>query len=160
MDFDAVDRRLLSELQRDARIPQAELARRVALSPTSCWRRLKALEEAGVIRGQVALVAPEAVGLGVSVIASVKLTEHRDENREAFERFVSEHPEIVECYSMTGDADYLMRVVVADVTAYERFLMRHLLHHPAVASAGSSFALREIKYTTALPLGEAGAPGP
>ncbi len=152
MDLDEIDLRILDRLQRDARVSQAELARQVAVSATSCWRRVRALEEAGVIAGQVVLLAPEAVGLGVSVIASVSLTEHRDESRAAFERFVAEHPEIVECWSMTGDRDYLLRVVVSDVAAYDRFLTRHLLHHPAVDSASSSFALRQIKYTTALPL--------
>ena len=152
--LDEIDRRILGHLQGDARISHAELARQVALSPTSCWRRVRALEEAGVITGQVALLDPAAVGVGVSVIASVSLREHHDENRAAFEGFVSDHPEIVECYSMTGERDYLLRVVVRDVEAYDRFLTRYLLHHPAVGSASSSFALRQIKYTTALPISE------
>lgn len=154
--LDEIDLRILTLLQQDARVSQAELARQVAVSATSCWRRVRALEEAGVITSQVVLLDPQAVGLGVSVLASVSLNEHGDEKREAFERFVAEHPEIVECWSMTGDRDYLLRVVVRDVEAYERFLTRHLLHHPAVGSASSSFALRQVKYTTALPLERSG----
>jgi len=152
VDLDEIDLRILDILQRDASVSQAELARAVALSATSCWRRVRALEETGLITARVALLDPSRVGLGVSVIASVSLTEHHDENREAFETFVAEHPEIVECYSMSGDRDYMLRVVVRDVEAYDRFLTRFLLHHPAVDSASSSFALRQIKYTTALPL--------
>lgn len=152
VDLDETDLQILDALQHDASLSQAELASRVALSTTSCWRRVRALEETGLIVGRVALLDPARVGLGVSVIASVSLSEHHDENREAFETFVAEHPEIVECYSMSGDRDYMLRVVVRDVEAYDRFLTRFLLHHPAVDSASSSFALRQIKYTTALPL--------
>ncbi len=150
--IDSVDRRILALLQANARLATAEIAQRVALSATSCWRRIKQLQESGVIQRQVTLVDPEAVDLSVSVIASVSLTEHGDENRAAFEALVEQRPEIVECWSMTGDRDYLLRVVVRDVAAYDRFLTRHLLHHPAVGSASSSFALRAVKYTTALPL--------
>ena len=150
--IDEIDRRILARLQRDAQVSQAELAREVGVSPTSCWRRVRALEEKGAIQKHVALLGADALDLRVSVIASVSLTEHADENRENFESFVAQHPEIVECYSMSGDRDYLMRIVVRDVEAYDRFLTHYLLHHPAVASASSSFALRQIKYTTELPL--------
>lgn len=152
IELDETDLRILDQLQRDANISQADLAEAVAVSATSCWRRIRALEDAKVITKRVALLEPTAVGLGVSVIASVSLTEHHDENRARFEDFVSEHPEIVECYSMSGDRDYMLRVVVRDVAAYDRFLNRYLLHHPSVDSATSNFALRQIKYTTALPL--------
>ena len=150
--IDEMDRKILALLQRDARLSNAEIAQRVAASATSCWRRIRQLQEAGVIQRQVTLVDPAAVDLGVSVIASVSLVEHHDESRAAFEAFVDSRPEVVECYSMTGDRDYMLRVVVRDVAAYDEFLTRHLLHHPAVDSASSSFALRQIKYTTALPL--------
>ncbi len=152
MKLDTTDRRLLALLQQDARLPVSELAARVALSQTSCWRRLKALGEAGVLLRHVALVDPAAVDLPVSVIVSVRLTEHHDASRGAFEALVDSRPEIVECFSMTGDWDYMLRVVVRDVAAYDRFLTGHLLHHPAVDHASSSFALRQVKYTTALPL--------
>ncbi len=150
--IDEIDRKILTRLQSNAEVSQADLAKEVGVSATSCWRRVRALEERGAIQKQVALLGAEALDLRVSVIASVSLTEHGDENREAFESFVENHPEIVECYSMSGDRDYLMRIVVRDVEAYDRFLTHYLLHHPAVASASSSFALRQIKYTTELPL--------
>lgn len=152
LKIDAIDRRILALLQEDATLTQAELARRAALSQTSCWRRLQKLQEAGVIAGQVVLVDPHAVGLGVNVVANVSLREHTDGNREAFEEFLRTRPEVVEAYSMTGERDYLLRVVVEDVEAYEHFLTTYLLHHPAVSSASSSFALKQIKFTTALPL--------
>ena len=150
--IDLIDRRILALLQEDASLTQAELARRVAVSQTSCWRRIRALEDAGVIRKQVALLHPRAVGLAVNVVANVSLREHSDESRAAFEELLRSRPEIVECYSMTGDRDYMLRVVVESVEAYEHFLTTHLLHHPSVSSASSSFALKQIKYTTALPL--------
>ncbi len=150
--MDETDQKILALLQRDARLSNADIALRVAASQTSCWRRIRQLQDTGVIRGQVVLVDPAAVDLGVNVIASVGLVEHHDESRSAFEEFVDSRPEIVECYSMTGDWDYMLRVVVRDVAAYDEFLSRRLLHHPAVGSASSSFALRQIKYTTALPL--------
>ncbi len=150
--LDETDRRILALLQEDARLTQAELAKRLAMSQTSCWRRVRQLEESGVIARRVALVDPRAVDLTVSVIASVSLTEHSDANRASFELLVASRPEVVECYSMTGDRDYMLRVVVRDVEAYDRFLTTQLLHHPAVASASSSFALKQVKYTTALPL--------
>ncbi len=152
--LDETDLEILKLLQEDARLTQAELAKRLALSQTSSWRRVRQLEDSGVIARRVALVNPQAVDLTVSVIASVSLTEHSDEARASFETLVAGRPEVVECYSMTGDRDYMLRVVVKDVEAYDRFLTTHLLHHPVVASASSSFALRQIKYTTALPLGQ------
>ena len=153
--LDETDRKILVLLQEDGPLTQAELAKRVALSQTSCWRRVRQLEDSGVIARRVVLVDPRAVDLTVSVIASVSLTEHSDENRASFEALVAARPEVVECYSMTGDRDYMLRVVVRDVEAYDHFLTTHLLHHPAVASASSSFALKQVKYTTALPLGSA-----
>ena len=152
MPIDSTDRRILALLQEDASLTQADLAREVALSQTSCWRRIRALEDGGVIRKQVALVDAHAVGLAVNVVANVSLREHTDENRSAFESFVRGCPEVVECFSMTGERDYLLRIVVESVEAYEHFLTTRLLHHSSVSSASSSFALKQIKYTTALPL--------
>lgn len=150
--IDALDRRLLEMLQEDASVTQSELATRLAVSQASCWRRLRLLERSGVLRKQVALVDPKAVGLGVSVVANVSLREHTDMERSAFESFVLARPEIVECYLIAGERDYLLRIVIQSVEAYERFLTTQLLKHPSVSSASSSFALKQIKYTTALPL--------
>ncbi len=130
----------------------AVLGERVGASPASCWRRVRALEEAGVLGRTVRLVDPVRVGRGVSVILQVRMKSHAREDRIGFEDFVQKRAEILECHSMSGEWDYLMRVVVADVADYERFLMRELLNHPNVATASSHFSLSQVKYTTALPV--------
>jgi DNA-binding Lrp family transcriptional regulator len=153
--LDRIDRSILRVLQEDARISYSELAERVGLSPSPCLRRVRALEAGGVIRQYVALLDPGAVALGVSVFVSVTLEKQIEERLEAFEAAVKTRPEVLECYLMTGEADYLLRVVVADLSAYERFLMDHLTRIPGVASIKSSFALKEVRYKTALPLAAA-----
>lgn len=150
--LDAADRHILDELQRDAGRSHQDIAAAAHLSATSCWRRIKALEETGVITGRVALLNGDRLGLHVHVLCNVYLKEHSAAARASVERLVAERPEIVEAYTMTGDTDYLFRVVVPDVAAYEHFLITHLLDHGRIASVNSSFALRQIKYTTALPL--------
>lgn len=150
--MDEVDRHILRELQADASLSHAVLAERVGASTTSCWRRIKALEDAGVLHGPVRLVAPDRVGRGVSVMLQVRMRSHALDRREAFERFLRGRAEVIECYSMSGEWDYLMRIVVADVSDYERFLMRELLNHPDVATSASHFALSQVKYTTAIPV--------
>ena len=150
--LDDIDRKILLLLQEDATLSHQDLADRVGASSTSCWRRIKALEEAGVIDGRVVLLHPEKVDRKVSVMCSVHLKEHNGDVRQAMETFVQNRPEVMECYSMSGDTDYMLRIVVPNVEAYEHFLMTHLLSNPHVASASSSFALRQVKYTTALPL--------
>jgi DNA-binding Lrp family transcriptional regulator len=152
--LDAIDRRILARLQENARLPNVELAEAVGLSPSPCLRRVRDLEEAGVIRRHVTLVDPAAVGLPVSVFVSVTLERQVERALEVFEAAILERPEVMECYLMTGDFDYLLRIVVADLTAYERFLMDHLTRVPGVASIKSSFALKQVKYRTALPLPE------
>jgi len=152
MELDAIDRRILAALQKSARIPNNELADTVGLSPSPCLRRVRTLEENGVIRNYVALVDPNAVGLAVSVFVNVSLERQVEKALQRFERAVLTRPEVLECYLMTGDADYLLRVVCADLAAYERFLMNHLTQVPGVSSIRSSFALKQIKYSTALPL--------
>ena len=152
MPLDRIDRRILGELQEDARVPISALADRVGLSPSPCLRRVRALEAGGVIKQYVALLDPAAVALGVSVFVSVTLEKQVEERLEAFEAAVVARPEVLECYLMTGEADYLLRVVVADLPAYERFLMDHLTRIPGVASIKSSFALKQVRYKTALPL--------
>ena len=129
-----------------------ELAEASGVSASPCWRRVRELERTGVISRYVTLVDPSSVGLPVSVFIQVSLEKQVEAALEDFERVVLERPEVMECYLMTGDADYLLRVVVADLEAYERFLMNHLTRIPTVANIRSSFALKQVKYRTALPL--------
>lgn len=152
IEIDALDRRILQSLQEDASRSHTEIAAETHSSPTSCWRRIKRLTEAGVLRGQVALVNPDAVGLSVRVICTVKLNDHGAEAREKFERFLKDRPEVIQAYMTTGDTDFLLLVLAEDVAAFQRFLTEHLLSQPYVASANSGFALKEVKYTTQLPL--------
>jgi Lrp/AsnC family transcriptional regulator len=150
--IDAIDRKLLHELQRDASISHAELAERVGASTASCWRRIRALEADGVLGRQVRLVNAARLGRGVNVICHIKIKNHSIETTEAFEDFIASRDEIIECYSMSGDWDYLLRIMVSDVEDYNRFLMRTVLRHPSVATGSSHFALSQVKYTTAMPL--------
>ncbi|WP_374413486.1 Lrp/AsnC family transcriptional regulator [Novosphingobium colocasiae] len=150
--LDAIDRRLLHELQRDASLSHAELAERVGASSASCWRRIRALEADGVLGPPVRLVDARRVGRGVNVLCHIKIRNHSAETTEAFENFVAARDEIIECYSMSGDWDYLLRVLVADVEDYNRFLMRTVLRHPSVATGSTHFALSQVKYTTAVPV--------
>jgi Lrp/AsnC family leucine-responsive transcriptional regulator len=152
LDLDAIDLRILACLQENARIANTELAAAVGLSPAPCLRRVRALEERGVIRKHVSLVSPAAVGLPVSVFVSISLERQVEEALKRFERVILARPEVMECYLMTGDADYLLRVVCADLGAYERFVLDHLTKVPGVSSIRSSFALKQVKYSTALPL--------
>ena len=151
-DLDETDRRILASLQAHARLRNVELAELVGLSASPCLRRVKRLEETGVIRGFATLVDPEAVGLPVSVFVQVTLERQSETALETFESHIAEWPEVMECYLMTGDADYLLRVVAADLTAYQEFLMNKLTRVEGVASIKSSFALRRIAYRTALPV--------
>jgi Lrp/AsnC family leucine-responsive transcriptional regulator len=153
--LDPIDRRILEVLQDDARISNVDLAARVGLSPSPCLRRVRDLEERGVVRRYVALLDPGSVGLGVSVFVQVSLERQAEQGLGTFETRILARPEVLECYLMTGDADYLLRVVVPDVAAFERFLMGHLTRIPGVASVKSSFALSQVKYSTALPLSRA-----
>ena len=150
--LDAVDRRILAVLQENARISNVDLAEQVGMSPSPCWRRVKTLEDSKVIAKHVSLVDPAAVGLPVSVFVQVTLERQIETALETFEQTVLARPEVMECYLMTGDSYYLLRVVVADLSAYERFLMDHLTRLNGVASIKSSFALKQVKYRTALPL--------
>jgi len=153
-ELDVVDRRILAVLQENARISNVDLAEQVGMSPSPCWRRVKTLEDSGVIAKHVSLVDPAAVGLPVSVFVQVTLERQIETALETFEQTVLARPEVMECYLMTGDSDYLLRVVVADLSAYERFLMDHLTRLNGVASIKSSFALKQVKYRTALPLSD------
>jgi len=150
--IDDIDRRILSVLQSDGTVSHAELADRVGASTASCWRRIKALEAAGVLTGSVRLVDPAKIDRGVNVLCNIRMRSHARDARQAFEDFVDSRPEIVECFSMSGEWDYLLRIVVADVADYNHFLMHILLGQPAVANAASHFALSMTKYTTAIPV--------
>ena len=152
-DMDNIDRRILAELQRQGDVPLQELGERVGLSHTPCWRRVKRLEERGVIKRRVALLDAEQLDLAVNVFVNVNLRRHQENALNRFEAAVQEIPEIVECYTVSGETDFLLRVVVADVTAYEHLLKATLVHLPEVGNLTSTFALRQVKYTTALPLG-------
>lgn len=146
------DRAILRVLQRDAGATVEALAEAAGLSPASAWRRAKALEATGVVTARVALADPAKLDRALCVFADVSLREHAPERRAAFERFVAEAEEVMECHATSGGRDYLLKIRVRDVAAYEAFLMEALLAHPAVASASSSFSLRELKYATALPV--------
>jgi len=150
--LDGIDRHILESLQRDGRLSNADLAEKVGLSASPCWRRVKALEEGRVIKGYVALVDAKAVGLPVSVFMSVSLTTQVQSALQRFEKAVQQRPEVMECYLMTGDSDYLLRVVVPDLEAYERFVM-DFTRIAGVGQIRSSFALRPVKQGTALPMG-------
>lgn len=150
--LDHTDCKLLDILQQEGRLANIELAERVALSPSPCLRRLKRMENTGVIRQYVALVDPLKVGLGLLAYVSVKLEKRGKSAVEGFARSVQLWPEVVTCYSMTGDLDYLLRVHVQDLEHYSRFVMNSLLTHPGVIDVKSSFALERVKDTTALPL--------
>jgi Lrp/AsnC family transcriptional regulator len=151
--IDQIDKRIIAELQKDASLSNAELAQRTASSPASVWRRVRALENAGILLGTVRMVDAGKIGCGVNVLCNVRARSHAVEARTEFEAFLQQRPEVLECFSMSGDWDYLLRVVARDVASYEAFLMRTLLNHPNVASASSHFALSVTKYATALPIG-------
>ena len=157
--LDAIDRRILEHLQDNARISNVDLAARVGISASPCWRRVRELEESGVISNYVTLIDAASVGLMVSVFVNVSLERQVERELDVFQNAIRERPEVMECYLMTGEADFLLRVVVPDLMAYERFLMDHLTRVPGIASIRSSFALKQVKYRTALPLDRGGAEG-
>jgi len=167
--LDKTDRKILSILQSDGRLSNQDVAELVALSPSPCLRRIKRLEEAGVIRQYVALLDPDKIGLGLLAYVNVRLEKHSEaaahsnaralgapnappSPRADFAESVGQWPEVVACYAMTGEMDYLLRVHVEDMDHFSRFMMATLLRHPAVLDVKSSFALQRVKDTTALPL--------
>lgn len=151
ISFDAIDRRILAALQDDATLSMNEIATRVGLSATPCWRRIQKLEEAGIIRKRVALLNGKAIAAGVSIFVSVRTNQHTDEWLKRFAEVVSAMPEVVEFYRLSGDVDYLLKVVVPDIAAYDIFYKK-LVSKIDLSDVSSSFAMEEIKYTTALPL--------
>lgn len=150
--LDAVDRRIVRELQRDASLSHAALAERVGASAASVWRRVRSLEKEGVLGRAVRIANPEALGRAVNVLCQVRMGRQTVEARSDFEDFIQSREEIVECYAMSGEWDYLLRIAVSDVADYDRFIMRGVLAHPSVANAASNFALRQVKYTTEIPV--------
>lgn len=151
-DLDAIDRRILATLQESADFSMQELGDRVGLSHTPCWRRVRRLEERGYIVRRVTLLDGARLDLAVNVFVNVNLRRHQENALNRFEEAVQDVPEIVECYTVSGETDFMLRVVVSDVGAYERLLKATLVHLPEVGNLTSTFALRQVKYTTALPL--------
>jgi len=150
--LDDVDRKILRALQDTPEISIAELALYVGLSHTPCWRRVKLLEASGAIRQRAVILDPKIMGLGISVFANLRLKAHDEETLEALERAVCDHVEIVDCFSMSGESDYILRILVRDIDEYERFLKKTLVHLPGVAAVNSHFALKCVKNTTKIPM--------
>jgi len=152
--IDDIDLRILAELQENARLSNLDLADRVGLSPSPCLRRVRRLEKAGVIRKYVTLIDPKAVSLGTTVFIQITLDLQVEARLELFEKAIVQRPEVVDCFLMTGDADYLLRVVVPDVDAYQVFLKESLTRIESIAGIKSSFALKQVKNVTTLPLAQ------
>lgn len=156
LELDAVDRRILRALQTDGRATYDQLAAAVQLSPSATLRRVKRLEEAGVIAGYVAVVPPERVGFGLTAYLNVRLEKHTETHKrnpmDLFRAAVQTWPEVVECVALTGEMDYLLRVVVEDMGHYSRFVMETLLKHPSVEDCKTSFVLDQVKATTVVPV--------
>lgn len=150
--MDRTDFRILHHLQNNGRISNAELADLVGLSPSPCLRRVKVLEQAGIVKRYAAIVDPKAVGLPISIFVNVSLHSQERSSLEKFEEKIAKYVEIMECYLMTGSSDYVLRVVVPDLDSYERFLAEKLTRTPGVANIQSSFTLKQVVYKTELPL--------
>ena len=151
-NLDSIDLKILAELQNDGALSNIELARRIHLSPSPCLARVRALEASGVIDRYVALPNAAALGLGLNVFINISLQSQSKEALAHFEQRISEHDEVMECYLMTGDSDYLIRVAVADIAALEKFILEQLTSIPGIEKIRSSFALKQVRYKTALPL--------
>lgn len=153
MEFSDHEKAILREMQADASRPLAELSARTGIAPSTLWRKVNELEEAGVIRARVALLDPAKVGAKLCVLAQISLADHSEASVAGFTALVRRLPEVLECHSLSGQADYMLKVRVRDVEAYESFMSYNLLRSPFVRAVVSSFVLKEIKATTALPLG-------
>ena len=150
--LDRIDIGILNQLQQNARITNSELARAVNLSQTPCFNRVRALEKLGLFKQQVTLLNPEPLGLRINVFIQVSLTKQDEDALRRFEEAIGERPEVMECYLMTGDADYLLRVMMPDIQALQRFIIERLTKIPGISNIRSSFALKQVRYKTALPL--------
>ena len=151
-DLDQIDRKILASLQRDGRMTMQELADAVGLSLSPCHRRVRLMEERGIISRYAAMVDQKALGLHVSVFISIKLVRQKEEDLKRFEKSIANWTEVLECYLMTGNRDYLLRVVAADLAAFEKFIKTKLTRLDGIASIESSFALSQVKYSIALPV--------
>lgn len=151
-NLDAVDRKILAQLQTDGRMSLSDLAGKVGLSPSPCLRRVRILEREGVIARYVAVLDQRSVGLPVSVFVSIKLERQKQDALDQFAKAIARWPEVLECYLMTGPRDYWLRVVVPDLAAYERFVKQKLTRLDGIASIESSFALEQVKYSNVLPI--------
>ncbi len=149
--MDSKDRQILKELQADGRLTNQELSERVNLSPSPCLRRLRLMEEQGVITGYTALVDQKAWGLPVTVFIRIKLERHSDDAVQTFERSIQDMPQVMDCWLMTGRSDYLLRVIAADLDDYERLVRRELQRVPGIASIDTSFAYGSVKHAQVLP---------
>ena len=149
--MDPIDTKILQLLQKDTTLSTAAIAEQVGLSPTPCWRRIQNMEKAGIIRGRVALLDREKLNLGVDVFVTITTNQHNLKWLERFAEVIESMQEVVECYRMSGDVDYLLRVVVADIAAYDDFYKK-LIEHTEITNVSSRFAMERMKYTTALPL--------
>lgn len=149
ISLDESDKKILNLIQMDASLTHQEIAEQTGVSATSVWRRIKNLEEVGVIRGQVALLDPKKVDMQVCALINLRLVRHGEDTRIEFEDFIASRTEVMECYAVVGNYDYMLVVMVPNVEDYEIFLSRHLLSHHLVASSNSNFTLRRVKYTTA-----------
>lgn len=150
--LDSIDRRILSVLQREGDLSSQDLAERVGSSAASCWRRVKALEEAGVLRPAVRLVDPARLGHGLDVFCQIRMKSQGREMRAAFEAFIEAQANVIECYTISGDWDYLLHILAEDVADYEHVLMHGILDHEAIANSSSIFVLRRVKHSTAVPV--------
>lgn len=150
--LDDMDRKIVRTMQQHPNISIAELSERIGLSQTPCWRRLKRLEKDNVILRRAVIFDARKLGFSINVLAHIKLHRHDEETLETLERAASGQPEILECFSMSGESDYVMRIIAEGIEEYERFLKKVLLHLPGVASVNSSFTLKTIKSTTDLPV--------
>lgn len=150
--LDKFDQRILVELQKDGRLKNQQLAEIIGLSPAACWRRVKALEEAGIIKSFTALVNPEKIGQPLCVLVMITLLRHSIDNTLEFEEKVMRYPEVLQCYSTTGNSDFVLRVVIEDMAAYDRFLNEKIFTLQGISQVNSNFALREIKNETAIPI--------
>lgn len=156
MKLDRVDIAILQQLQRNARISNVDLARNVNLTASPCFNRVRALQASGVIRGHVTLLDTHLLGLRLNVFIQVSLEKQREDALGRFEEIIAQRPEVMECYLMTGDSDYLLRVLVRDIQELEHFILNSLTKIPGISNIRSSMALKQVRYKTAVPLPPAG----
>lgn len=152
IELDRYDRQIITILQQDGRISNQQLADQVGLSSAACWRRVKALDENGVLKKHTTIIDPEALGYDLSVIIMVSLIRHQQDHATEFQAAVKDYPEVLQCFAVTGDADYILRVVIQNMAAYDRFLNEKIFSLPGVSQVKSNFALREVKNDTAIPV--------